>query len=257
MSFLEHLEELRKHLIRGFIGIAIGIAIAFYFSDFILNQILLGPTRGDFIVYEWLRLDAMELTLQSRKLPGQFFTYFGTMMLVGAIIGSPFFFYQLWKFIAPALSDKETSGARGGAFFVSFFFFLGIAFGYFLLIPVALQFFATFTFSAQIRNDFDINEYFSSFTIWLLGSGLVFQLPVISYYLSRIGLLSPKFLKKYQRHAVVVCLFLAAILTPPDPFSQLLMGIPLIGLYQLSILISKLAVKRRNKEIWGTEKVPE
>lgn len=257
MSFLEHLEDLRKHLIRGFLGIGIGIAIAFYFSDFLLNEILLGPTRADFVVYKWLGLDATELTLQSRKLPGQFFTYFGTMILVGAIIGSPIFFYQVWKFISPALSHNESNNARGGAFFVSFFFFLGIAFGYFLLVPVALQFFASFSFSDQIRNDFDINEYFSSFSIWLLGSGIVFQLPVVSYYLARIGLLTPEFLKKYQRHAVVVCLFIAAILTPPDPFSQLLLGIPLIGLYQLSILISKLAVKRRNKEIWGSDKVPE
>lgn len=251
MSFLDHLEELRVHLIRGFIGVAIGIGVAFFFSDYILNVILLGPTRADFIVYDWLGIDAIGLTLQSRKLPGQFFTYFGTMILVGAIMGAPVFFYQLWRFMAPALSSNEKKGARGGAFFISFFFFLGICFGYLILIPAALQFFASFSFSEQIRNDFDINEYFSSFTTWLLASGIVFQLPVISYYLARIGILEPETLRKYRKHAVVGSLIVGALLTPPDPFSQMLLAIPLLGLYQLSILISKIAVKRRNKEIWG------
>lgn len=249
MSFIEHLEDLRKHLIRGFIGVAIGIAVAFYYSDFLLNEFFLGPTRANFFVYELLRIDAIDLTLQSRKLPGQFITYFGTMFLVGAIIGSPVFFYQLWRFVAPALSSNETSGARFGATFVSFFFLLGVTFGYLILVPVALQFFATFTFTDQIRNDFDINEYFGSFTTWLLGAGFVFQLPVVSYFLSKIGLLEPVFLKKYRRHAIVGCLIISALLTPPDPFSQIILAVPMIGLYELSIIISRFANKKRAKEI--------
>lgn len=249
MSFIEHLDDLRKHLIKGFIGVGIGIGIAFYFSDFLLNEFFLGPTRAEFFVYDLLRIDAIDLTLQSRKLPGQFVTYFGTMFLVGAIIGSPVFFYQLWKFVSPALSSNETSGAKFGAVFVSFFFLLGVSFGYFILVPVALQFFATFTFTDQIRNDFDINEYFGSFTTWLLGAGFVFQLPVVSYFLSKIGLLDPVFLKKYRRHAIVGCLIIAALLTPPDPFSQIILAVPMIGLYELSIIISRFANKKRSQEI--------
>lgn len=252
MSFLEHLEDLRKHLLRGFAGIGLGIIVAFFYSDFLLNNIMLGPTHADFFMYDLLRIDAIDLTLQSRKLAGQFFTYFGTMMLIGSILGAPIFFYQLWKFVAPALSNNESKGAKSGAFFVSFFFFLGISFGYLILVPVALQFFAAFEFSNQIRNDFDINEYFGSFAAWLLGSGFVFQLPVISYFLARIGLLEPVFLKKYRRHAIVGCLILAAIITPPDPFSQIILAVPMMGLYELSIVISRFAIKKRQKEIWGS-----
>lgn len=256
MSFLDHLEELRIRILRGFFGIIVGVVVAFIFSDFFINDVLLGPVKKDFFVYKLLGIDAVNLTLQSRRLPGQFFTFWGTLFMVGLIIGSPLFFHQIWKFILPALDTRERSKTRFTVFFITFLFFLGVSFGYFILTPFALQFFTKFQISDLVRNDFDINEYFSSLTMWVLSTGVIFQLPMISFALSRIGLLTPDFLRKYRRHSIVVFFILGAFLTPPDPVSQTLIAVPLIGLYEVSIWISASANKKRNKEIWGTEESP-
>lgn len=256
MSFLDHLEELRIRIIKGTIGIVVGIVIAFIFSDFFINDVLLGPVSKDFFVYKWLGIDAMNLTLQSRRLPGQFFTYWGTLFMVGLILGAPLFFHQIWKFVMPALESTEKTKTRFVVFFISFLFFLGVSFGYLILTPFALQFFTQFQISELVRNDFDINEYFSSLTMWILSTGIIFQLPMVSYFLSRIGLLTPEFLRKYRRHFVVVFFIVGAFLTPPDPISQTLVAVPLIGLYEVSILISGYANKKRNKEIWGNSISP-
>lgn len=251
MSFLEHLEELRWRLIKGMIGILIGVVISFIFSDFIINNILLGPTQSSFFMYDLIRVDAMDLTLQSRKLPGQFFTYWGMLFVSGFIIGSPIFIYQIWAFVEPALETKEKWKTILSAFFVTLFFLMGVAFGYLILVPFALQFFAAFNISDTgiVRNDFDINEYFSSLAMWVIACGMVFQVPVISYALSKIGILTPEILRKYRRHALVLNLVFAALLTPPDPVSQILIAIPLTFLYEFSILVSGIAVKFREKEL--------
>ncbi|TNE70320.1 twin-arginine translocase subunit TatC [bacterium] len=257
MSFLDHLEELRIRILKGLVGIIVGIVIAFIFSDFFINDVLLGPVSKDFFVYKWLGIDAVNLTLQSRRLPGQFFTFWGTLFMVGLIIGSPLFFHQVWKFIIPALDDSEKTKTRFTVFFITFLFFLGVSFGYLILTPFALQFFTQFQISDLVRNDFDINEYFSSLTMWVLSTGIIFQLPMVSYALSRIGLLTPEFMRKYRRHSIVVFFILGAFLTPPDPISQILVAVPLISLYEVSIWISASANKKRNKEIWGAEEKPE
>lgn len=249
MSFLEHLEELRWRLIKGLGGLALGMLVAVFFSDFLVNKVMLGPTRGDFIVYRILGIDAIDLTLQSRKLPGQFFTYWGTLILMGAIIGSPVLFYQLWAFVEPALESAEKWKSRLHSLFITFFFIAGVGFGYFILVPFALQFFSQFQISDVIHNDFDINEYFSSLSMWIISCGIIFQLPVVSYFLSKFGLLSPEFLRKYRRHSIVACFILSAFLTPPDPISQIIVGVPLIFLYQLSIWVSKKGVQHREKEL--------
>ncbi|WP_372636080.1 twin-arginine translocase subunit TatC [Fodinibius sp.] len=249
MAFLDHLEELRWRIIKGFGGIGIGMVIAFIFGDFFIDKVMLGPTDADFIVYQLLGIDAIDLTLQSRKLPGQFFTYWGTLIVIGIIIGSPIFFYQLWAFIEPALEKTEKWKTRGNTAFITFFFLLGVAFGYFVLVPFALQFFTQFQISTAIHNDFDINEYFSSVTMWVLSCGIIFQLPVLSYFLSKFGLLTPEFLKEYRRHAIIFCFVLSAFLTPPDPVSQILIAIPLILLFQLAVFMSKIAVRKRKKEL--------
>ncbi|MDX1636824.1 MAG: twin-arginine translocase subunit TatC [Balneolaceae bacterium] len=256
MSFLEHLEELRWHLIKGFGGIALGMLVAFIFGDFLVNRVMLGPTRADFVVYQMLGIDAVDLTLQSRKLPGQFFTYWGTLIVMGAIIGSPIFFYQMWAFVEPALEKAEKWKSRFNVAFISFFFLLGVSFGYFVLVPFAVQFFSQFQIADVIHNDFDINEYFSSLTMWILSCGVIFQLPVISYFLSKFGLLTPEFLRQYRRHAIVTCFIISAFLTPPDPVSQVLIAVPLLLLYQFSVWVSKMGVKQRQKELrkaWGEE----
>lgn len=249
MSFLEHLEELRWRLIKGFGGLAVGMVIAVIFSDFLVNKVMLGPTQADFIVYRILGIDAIDLTLQSRKLPGQFFTYWGTLILMGGIIGSPIFFYQLWAFIEPALESSEKWKSRLHTVFITFFFLAGVSFGYFILVPFALQFFSQFQISDVIHNDFDINEYFSSLSMWVISCGVIFQLPVVSYFLSKFGLLTPEFLRKYRRHSIVACFILSAFLTPPDPISQIIVGVPLIFLFQFSIWVSARGVKQREKEL--------
>ncbi|HEX6982935.1 MAG TPA: twin-arginine translocase subunit TatC [Balneolaceae bacterium] len=249
MAFLDHVEELRWRIIKGLGGVALGIAIAFFFRDFLIDTVILGPAKASFFIYEFLPIDAISLELQSRRLPGQFFTYWGTLIIFGGIIGSPIFFYQMWGFIEPALGKTEKWRTYGHTLFITFFFLLGVAFGYLILVPFALQFFAQFQISEMIHNDFDINKYFSALSTWTLSCGIIFQLPVITYFLSKFGLVTPEFLKEYRRHAIVLCFILAAALTPPDPVSQTLVAIPLLLLYQLSIWISKVGIRKRNKEM--------
>lgn len=247
MSFLDHLEELRWRILKGMMGIGIGVLVAFYFAEFIMEDVLLGPAKADFFVYEWMGIDAINMELQSRRLPGQFFAYWGTLIIVGIIISCPIFFYQIWAFIEPALEKTEKWKSRLNTLFISFFFLLGVAFGYLVLVPFALQFFTQFQISDVVRNDFDINEYFSSLTMWVLSCGIIFQLPVISYFLSKIGLITPEFLRTYRRHAIIVCFVLAALLTPPDPVSQTLIAVPLILLFQLSVFVSKIGARQRKR----------
>ncbi len=247
MSFLDHIEELRWRIIKGCIGVAVGVVIAFIFEDFLINKILLGPTHSSFFMYDALGLQAEDLVLQSRRLPGQFFAYWGTIFIMGIIIGSPILFYQLWGFIVPALGNTSKWRTRANTLFITFFFLLGIAFGYLILVPFSLQFFAQFSISGNVVNEFDIGAYFGSLTKWILACGLVFQLPVVSYYLSKFGVLTPELLRKYRKHAIVAEFILAAILTPPDVISQTLVVIPLLILYECSIFISKLGVRHREK----------
>ncbi len=247
MSFLDHIEELRWRIIKGGIGVVIGVIIAFVFEDFIINEILLGPAHADFFAYDMLGLNAVELVLQSRRLPGQFFAYWGTIFIVGIIIGSPVLIYQIWGFIVPALEGTSKWKTRANTLFITFFFLLGVAFGYCILVPFSLQFFAQFSISGNVINEFDIGAYFGSLTKWILACGVVFQLPVVAYYLSKFGILSPDIMRKYRKHAIVAEFILAAILTPPDVVSQTLVVIPLIILYEVSIFISKWGVKQREK----------
>lgn len=251
MSFLEHLEELRWRIIKGFIGIIAGVIVAFIFSDFVIDAVLLGPTKASFFMYDIIKVDAIDLTLQSRKLPGQFFTFWGMLFISGFIIGSPIFIYQIWAFIEPALETKEKWKTIVSALFITLFFLIGVAFGYLILVPFALQFFASFNISSSgiVRNDFDINEYFSSVAMWVISCGMIFQVPIVSYALSKIGILTPAFLRTYRRHALIVCLVMAALLTPPDPISQILIAMPLAVLYEFSIWVSYIAGKQREKEL--------
>ncbi|WP_290962774.1 twin-arginine translocase subunit TatC [Gracilimonas sp.] len=249
MSFLDHLEELRWRIIKGLIGVLVGVTIAFVFSDFFVEKVMLGPTRADFFMYDILRVDAVNFELQSRRLPGQFFTFWGTLFVMGFVIGSPIFIYQIWAFVEPALESREKRKTFFSTFFITFFFLLGVAFGYLILVPFALQFFAQFQISDIIRNDFDINEYFSSVSMWVVACGIIFQIPVVSYSLSKIGLLTPDLLRKYRRHSIVFALVISAMLTPPDPISQILIALPLTVLYELSIWISRYAMRKRKKEL--------
>ncbi|MCC5913719.1 MAG: twin-arginine translocase subunit TatC [Balneolaceae bacterium] len=247
MSFLDHLEELRWRILKGLTGVLAGVIIAFIFRDFIIQQLILGPARADFFMYQIMPIDPVNLSLISRRLPGQFFTYWGTLIITGFIIGAPLFIYQLWSFIEPALESGEKLKTFLNAMFITFFFLLGVAFGYFILVPFAVQFFTQFVISDVISNEFDINEYFISVAVWTLACGIIFQIPVISYYLSKIGLLTPEIMRAYRRHAIIAVMIVSAFLTPPDPVSQMMIAVPLVILYQFSILLSRIANRQRKR----------
>ena len=249
MHFLDHLEELRWRIFKGLGGVVACAIACLFFTEWIMDAILLGPTRSDFFMYGVLRLDAVDVVLQNRTVTGQFFAYFGTVLAAGVVMGSPIVVYQTWKFIEPGLYPEERKGLRFASWFAAFFFALGISFGYLVIAPIALQFFAQFQVSESIINEFDISKYFSMLLTWSFGAGLLFELPVVVTVLARIGVVTPALLRTGRRYALVAILVISAFLTPPDPWSQMLMSIPLLGLYELSIGLAAVVEKRRLKAI--------
>ena len=249
MSFLDHLEELRWRIFKGMGGVLVGSIVCAFFADFVIDSILLGPTHTEFFMYRLFGFEATELVLQNRTITGQFFAYWGTVFVVGAILGSPILLYQVWKFIEPGLYPNEKKGLRFASGFATFFFILGILFGYCIITPMALQFFANFTISPQIVNEFDIMKYFSMVTMWVFGLGIVFELPIVMYFLSKVGIVTADFLRKGRKYALIIILIIAALITPPDVVSQILVSIPLLGLYEMSIYISSVVERRRAREL--------
>lgn len=252
MPFLDHLEELRWTLIKAGIGVLVMTILCAFFSNWIVDRVLIGPTRPDFFMYEVLSIESSEIELLNRTITGQFFADIGTILVVGLIAGSPVVVYYFWKFIEPALYPQEKSGMRFAAVFATFFFLLGIAFGYFILTPLALQFFAQYTLSEQILNQFDIMTYFSMVSFWAFGTGLLFELPVVVYFLSKVGILTPDTMRTYRKYALLIVLAIGAFLTPPDPISQIIVALPLLGLYELSIYIAVYVTRRRRRQLGMT-----
>jgi sec-independent protein translocase protein TatC len=247
MGFLDHLEELRWRIIKGLAAVILSAGLCLFFAGWVIDVLLLGPTRADFFMYPLFGLEAVDVVLQNRTVTGQFFAYVGTVLATGVIIGLPVVIYQAWRFLEPGLYAHEKKGLRFAAISATFYFALGILFGYLILTPLALQFFAQFTISDVILNEFDISRYFSLVLLWTFGAGVVFELPVVVYFLSVLGLLTPARLRAGRRYALIGILILAAFITPPDPFSQLIMAAPLVGLYQLSIYISGRVERRRKR----------
>jgi sec-independent protein translocase protein TatC len=229
MTFLEHLEELRWRIIYALIGLVIGTIVCWIFIDFLVEVVLLKPARDS------------GAELQNLKPFGQLFLYFEVAIICGAVLSLPNIFYQLWKFIAPALRKKERKYVVWIVIFSSFCFLSGIVFAYFAMLPLALKFAAKFG-TQIIKNQFAIDEYMSIVISVMLASGFVFELPMISFFLTKLGILTPGFMKKYRRHAIVIIMILAAFLTPgTDPVSQVILAVPLVVLYEISILVSKLS----------------
>ena len=249
MSFLEHLEELRWTLIRGFGGVLLITIICSFFSKWIIDELLLGPAQSDFFIYRLMGIEAEALQLQNRVLTGQFFVHIGVILSVGIVLGSPIFIYSLWKFVEPGLYKNERQGLRFAAVFATLFFMLGIAFGYCIITPMAIQFFSNYQISDMIVNDFDITKYFSMVTFWSLGTGILFELPVVIYFLAKIGIATPASLRRSRKFALLGCLIIGAFFTPPDPFSQILVAMPLLLLYEASILIAAHVTKKREREL--------
>jgi sec-independent protein translocase protein TatC len=236
MPFLEHLEELRWRIIKAVIGLVIGSAIAGIFINWIVKNILFAPAANT----------NPPLTIINLKPYGQFLLYMQVIIICGLIISLPNVFYQFWKFIEPALKPNERKYITSIVFFTTFCFLGGLVFAYFLLLPAALGFFANFGSESLIKDTIAVNEYLGFIISLIVGAGVVFELPMISFFLSKLGILTPKFMRKYRRHAIVIILLIAGIVTPgPDITSQLLLGIPLLLLYEISILISKYAQKNK------------
>jgi len=232
MTFLEHLEEFRWRFIYILIGVFIGTTVAWIFIDFLINNILLLPAKNS------------ELHLQNLRPFGQLFLFFQVAVIAGFIISLPNVFYQIWKFIAPALKENEKKYIGRIVFYSTLCFLLGIVFAYYVMIPVTLKFAAQFG-TQQIENNFAINEYFSIIISIMLASGVIFELPMLSFVLSKLGILTPAFMQKYRRHSIVIIMIIAAVLTPgTDPIAQILLALPLVLLYEISIFVSKFSQKK-------------
>jgi sec-independent protein translocase protein TatC len=246
MSFFEHLEELRWKLIKAIIGIVLGMIVCWVFIDWIVVQVLLKPVTD---INAALPPGHAPFHLQNLKPFGQLFLYMQVALIGGVVISVPNILYQIWAFIAPGLLPGERKYIRAIVFFSSFCFLAGVAFAYFVMLPAALSFFATFG-TPTIENNIAINEYMNFVISVMLSAGIVFELPMVSWFLSRLGILTPKFMRHYRRHAIVVIFILAAALTPgTDPVSQVLLAIPLMGLYEISILVSAWASRKREESL--------
>lgn len=261
MTFLDHLEELRWHIIRSLFAVGIITIAAFILAPWIFQHIIFAPARPEFIFYDWMcelgRLVGNEDTLcvteipfkiQSRYMTGQFTMHITASLVIGLTMAFPYVAWEIWRFIKPGLMKKERSYSRGAVFFISLLFFTGVAFGYFIMSPLAVYFLSTYQISDMIVNEFDITSYVSTIVTLVLGSGILFQLPIVVYFLTKIGILTPSFMRQYRKHAIVIILIVAAIVTPPDPFSQTMIGIPLYLLYEFSILISAYVIRQQEKE---------
>jgi sec-independent protein translocase protein TatC len=242
MSFLEHLEELRWRVIKALLGVLIGMILCWVFIDWIMDDVLLRP-----IVHVNANLGPGQpaIKLQNLKPFGQLFLYMQVAIIGGVLLSLPNLLYQLWAFIAPGLLPRERGTIRAVVAFSTLCFLGGVAFAYFVMLPAALGFFATFG-TPTIENNIAVNEYMNFVISVMLAAGVVFELPMVSWFLARIGILTPKFMRKYRRHAIIVIFFLAAILTPgTDPVSQILLAIPLLVLYEISIFVAAWASRSR------------
>lgn len=262
MTFLEHLEELRWHLIRSILAIVVLGILAFIFHKFIFDVILLAPKTQDFItnkafhkfgmlMFNSNKLDINNIPFEiiNIKMAGQFSTHIMVSLIAGLILAFPYIFWEFWRFVEPALYEHEKKNARGAVFFTSLLFMLGVLFGYYVIVPLSVHFLGSYNISEQVSNKIGLDSYISTVTSVVLASGVIFELPILIYFLSKAGIVTPEFLKRYRRHAVILILTVAAIITPPDVFSQILVSLPLFVLYEVGIAISKRIVKDEERKL--------
>ena len=265
MSFLDHLEELRWHLIRSSLAILVLASAAFIAKDFIFDSIIFGPKKIDFPTYKWFCylsesfgqgdsfcINEMPFRIQSRTVAGQFSAHLWTSILAGFILAFPYVIFEFWKFVSPGLLENERKNAKGFIFISSILFFIGILFGYYMVTPLSINFLGNYTVSSEVFNDFDLSSYIGLLRASVLASGLIFELPIIIYFLTKVGIVTPLFLSKNRKFALVIVLSLSAIITPPDIVSQIIVSIPLLILYEVSIFISKFTYSRIEKEMQQT-----
>jgi sec-independent protein translocase protein TatC len=261
MSFLDHLEDLRWHLIRATLAIVLVGTVAFIFSRSIFELIIFAPKDMSFPTYKLLCkaatfinvdttfcADSLPMIIQSRTMAGQFSADIWTSITAGFVISFPYVIYQFWTFISPGLHTDERKSSRGFIIISSLLFFLGVLFGYYIVCPLSINFLANYNISDVVDNQIDIGSYIGLVRATALASGLVFELPIIIYFLTKIGLVTPEFLKKYRKYALIIVLILSAIITPPDIASQIIVAIPILILYQVSIYISKVVIRNQKRK---------
>ena len=260
MSFLEHLEVMRWHLLRSIAAIVILALVAFVFKEIVFDKIILAPKEPPFPTNRWLCqlgeilglericINQNPFQLQTVKMAEQFSMHIIVSLVVGIVIAFPYIFWEFWRFIVPALYDKERHTAQGAVFFTSLLFILGVLFGYYIISPLSVNFLGNYKVSESVISAPTLRSYVSTITSVVLAAGLVFQLPILVYFLSKVGLVTPDFLKKYRRHSLVLIVTLSAIITPPDVFSQVLVALPLMVLYEIGIAISKRITKQQDDE---------
>ncbi|HEX6224963.1 MAG TPA: twin-arginine translocase subunit TatC [Chryseolinea sp.] len=260
MSFLEHLEELRWHVIRALAAVVVFTIAAFVMAPWVFENIIFAPARVEFPTFkllcklgnilgsEGLCVKDIPFKVQSRNMTGQFTMHIMSSFIIGLVVAFPYVIWELWRFIKPGLQQSERKYSRGAVASISTLFFLGVAFGYYVIAPWMVYFLANYSISDMVVNEFDITSYVSTVVMLVLGSGLLFQLPVVIYFLTKIGIVTPEFLRKYRKHSIVIILIIAAIVTPPDPLSQMLITIPLYMLFEISILISSSVAKQKARE---------
>lgn len=270
MSFFDHIDVLRKHLLRALAVVLVFTAGAFYFTDFIFNKIIMGPKSPSFWTYrmmcklyerfpsigEEFCIRTIDAKIINTEMSGQFTLQLNSCVMTGIILGIPYLLFELWLFIKPALHENERKSASGFVAFASLLFFTGIIFGYYIICPLSVNFLVNFTVSPEIQNTFTIDSYLSSIMTLTLGSGIIFQLPVIIYILSKLGIMTPAFMRSSRRYSAVIILIVAAVVTPTaDPFTMLIVALPLFLLYEGSIHISASIERKRKKELYGVAKV--
>ena len=261
MAFLDHLEELRWHVVRSVSVIFIMMIAAFVYIREIFDHIIFAPAKIDFPAFKYMceigksmGLDELCVTelpfkIQSRNMTGQFMMSLTAAFVIGLIVAFPYVVWEFWRFVKPGLQIKERKFSKGAVAAVSFLFFLGVAFGYYILSPMTIWFLATYSISSMIVNEFDITSYVSTITSLIIGCGLLFQFPMVIYFLSKVGIVTPQLMRKYRKHSIVIILILGAIITPSgDPFSLTVISLPLYMLFEISIYISSVVVKRKLKE---------
>jgi sec-independent protein translocase protein TatC len=254
MSFLDHLEELRWRLVRIAISILIIATVLFIYQEWIIRTFFIAMVNPNFISFrmmcEWFNvcIPKIPVSFQSTTMSGQF-SYALMMSIMGGIVLSfPFIFYQIWSFVKPGLKQNERSMASGIVFYVSILFFLGILFGYFVVAPLTVQFFGSYKITEQIENQFTISSYMSTIISTVFWSGVMFLLPVVTYIFTKLGVITPEFLRKYRKHAIIVVLIVAAAITPPDLISQIIVSIPIMILYEIGIFAAVRVEKNRKKK---------
>jgi sec-independent protein translocase protein TatC len=262
MSFLEHLEVFRWHLVRSVFVVLFFAVIAFIFKSILFDGILLAPKNPDFPTYKMLCylsqqmgmgdalcMDELPFILMNISMSGQFSTHIMTSIVAGFVVAFPYVFWEMWRFISPALHDDESSVANGVVFFSSILFLLGVLFGYYVVSPLSVHFLGSYQVSETVENQISLSSFISTVTTVCLANGVVFELPILVYFLTKIGLLTPQFMQTYRKHALVMTLIFSAIITPPDITSQILVALPLMVLYEISIKISARVLRKEEKQL--------